>query len=75
MQEYTLKAVEALGLDGYGRADFILGDDGSLHILEVNTIPGMTEASLVPKAARAAGMSFAEFLGELIKLGLERRGR
>ena len=75
MQEYTLKAVEALGLAGYGRADFILGDDGSLQILEVNTIPGMTEASLVPKAARAAGMSFAEFLGQLIELGLARRGR
>ncbi len=75
MQEYTLKAVEVLGLDGYGRADFILGEDGSLQILEVNTIPGMTPSSLVPKAARAAGMSFAEFLGRLVELGLARRGR
>ena len=70
MQEYTLKAVEALGLHGYGRADFIMGSDGSLHILEVNTIPGMTAASLVPKAAQAFGLTFPQFVQRLIDLGL-----
>ncbi|MDO5537207.1 MAG: D-alanine--D-alanine ligase [Desulfovibrionaceae bacterium] len=75
MQEMTLTAVRALGLDGYGRADFILGEDGSLTILEVNTLPGMTPASLVPKAAAAAGMTFPQFLQRLIDLGLAKRGR
>lgn len=72
MQELTLKAVNALGLDGYGRADFILGEDGSLTILEVNTLPGMTSASLVPKAAAAAGMTFPQLLQRLIDLGIAR---
>lgn len=75
MQEYTLKAVKALGLDGWGRADFILGEDESLRILEVNTLPGLTPASLVPKMANAVGMSFAQLLGRLIELGLKRAGR
>ena len=75
LQEYTLKAVNALGLDGWGRADFILGEDGSLNILEVNTLPGMTPASLVPKAAAAAGMSFADLIGRLMELGLARHAK
>lgn len=75
MQDYTRRAVQALGLDGWGRADFILGEDDSLHILEVNTLPGMTPASLVPKAAKAAGMSFVDLLARLIEVGLARRGR
>ena len=75
LQEYTLKAVRALGLDGWGRADFILGEDESLRILEVNTLPGLTPASLVPKMAGAVGMSFAQLLGRLVELGLERFGR
>ena len=75
MQEYTLRAVEALGLNGYGRADFILGDNDELHILEVNTIPGMTQASLVPKAAHAMGMTFPAFLQSLIDLGMSQHGK
>ncbi len=75
MQNYTLRAVEALKLDGYGRADFILGEDGSLTILEVNTLPGMTAASLVPKAAAAVGWTFPELLHRLIELGLKRSAR
>lgn len=75
LQEYTLKAARALGLGGWARGDFILGEDGSLNILEVNTLPGMTPASLVPKAAAAAGMSFADLIGRLIELGLARHAK
>ncbi len=75
MQAYTLKAVTALGLDGYGRADFILGEDGSLNLLEVNTLPGMTANSRVPKAAAAMGWSCPELPRRLIELGLKRRAR
>ena len=53
----------------------VLGEDGSLNILEVNTLPGMTPASLVPKAAAAAGMSFADLIGRLIELGLARHAK
>ena len=45
---------------GYSRVDFRLADDGSFYCLEINTLPGMTETSLVPKAAQAAGMSFPD---------------
>lgn len=61
----------ALGCDGLTRSDFILSKkNNKLYFLEINTIPGLTEASLCPKAAKAAGMSFPEFLDKQIKLAL-----
>lgn len=75
IQGYTLKACQALGLDGYGRVDFIIGPDGSMDILEVNTLPGMTPASLVPKEAKAAGMTFEQLLEKLIELGFKKAGK
>ena len=72
VQEYTVQACEALALDGYGRADFMLDDDDGLHILEVNTLPGMTPTSLVPHAAATAGMDFPALMDALIHLGIER---
>ena len=65
-------AHKALGLAGYSRADFILGADDSLHLLEVNTLPGMTPTSLVPQEAAVAGLDFGQLLERLIELGLER---
>ena len=70
----TLAAHEALGLSGYSRADFIQTDAG-LMLLEVNTLPGMTPNSLLPKSARAAGLGFDELIARLIELGLARRGK
>lgn len=72
VQAYTVAACAALGLDGYGRADFILAPDGRLSLLEVNTLPGMTPTSLVPKEAAAVGMDFPALLEALIRLGIER---
>lgn len=54
----VLAAFDALGCRGWGRADLILRDDGSFRLLEMNTAPGMTSHSLVPMAAKAAGIDF-----------------
>lgn len=70
VQRMALVAHTALGLSGYSRSDFILSPDGSLHLLEVNTLPGMTATSLLPQEAAAVGYSFEDLIAELIKLGL-----
>lgn len=67
VRKTALEAHRCLGLTGYSRTDFILGDDGAVHVLEVNTLPGMTPASLVPKEAAALGMDFGELLEVLLK--------
>jgi D-alanine-D-alanine ligase len=59
-----------LGCRGLSRTDLILGPEG-FTILEVNTVPGLTENSLIPKAARAAGISFPDLLDRSIQLALE----
>ncbi|MFH2126423.1 MAG: D-alanine--D-alanine ligase [Pseudomonadota bacterium] len=70
VQELGIAAHRALGLKGYSRTDFILTEDGPLA-LETNTIPGMTETSLLPQAAAAAGMDFPAFIDKLLDLALE----
>ncbi len=74
IQETALAAHRTLGLSGYSRTDFRLREDGELFVLEVNTLPGMTGASLVPKEAAASGMEFAELLETLLRyaVGSER---
>lgn len=72
-QRTALRAYKALGCSGFARVDMIACDDGSLWVLEVNTIPGMTETSLFPKAAAAAGLSFSQLLSQIIDLALEKR--
>jgi D-alanine-D-alanine ligase len=69
-QEYALRAHKVLNLKGYSRTDMIVrGED--IVVLETNTIPGMTQTSLFPLAARAAGMDFSALLDRLIELALE----
>ena len=74
IQQLALKAHRALGLEVYSRVDVILPDDGEPTVLEANTIPGMTEASLLPEAAAAAGISYTDLCQEIINLSLLRRG-
>lgn len=62
----VLQAFRILGCRGWGRADVILRPDGSFSLLEMNTAPGMTGHSLVPMAARAAGISFAELVVKIL---------
>jgi D-alanine-D-alanine ligase len=72
LQEIALKAFTILGCRGFGRIDFRLSPHGEPYCLEVNTIPGMTDTSLVPKAARAVGIDYPE-LCETIVLEAARR--
>ena len=63
----SLAAFDVVGCSGWGRLDLILRADGSFSLLEVNTSPGMTGHSLVPMAARQAGMSFADLCVEILR--------
>jgi D-alanine-D-alanine ligase len=73
VQALALRCHEALRCDGMSRTDMIWTEQGPV-VLEVNTIPGLTEASLLPKAARAAGYSFTELVDRLLGLALVRPG-
>ena len=68
IQKLALAAFRALGLVVYGRVDVLLSDQGEPFVLEVNTIPGMTEASLLPEAAAAAGISYPDLCLRIIEL-------
>jgi len=66
-----LKAHKALGCRGATRVDLILDKDGNSYVLEVNTIPGMTETSLLPKIAALAGLGFPALVEEILKEALK----
>jgi len=70
MQREALTAFKALGCSVYGRMDFRLSESNVPYCLEVNTLPGMTSTSLVPKMAKAAGISFDDLIDKIIKLSL-----
>ncbi len=73
IQKQAKKIHEILGCDGLTRSDFILSKkDGQLYFLEINTIPGQTEASLCPKEAMVIGLTFEEFIEKQIKLALNK---
>ena len=74
IQELALRAFRATGLQVYARVDAILSENGQPFILEINTIPGMTEASLLPEAAAAAGIEYAELCARIIALSRLRQG-
>lgn len=65
----------ALGCRGVSRTDTIVTEDGTVYVLEVNTIPGMTSTSLLPDAARAAGIEFPDLCERLVRLALEEWAR
>lgn len=68
--ELAVAAFETLGCSGWGRVDFMTGRDGEPQILEVNTVPGMTSHSLVPMAARQAGIDFDELCLRILETSL-----
>jgi D-alanine-D-alanine ligase len=74
VQDAALAAKRALELEIYSRVDVILASDGRLNVLEINTIPGMTETSLLPKAAAAAGLDFPTLCERIAALSLQRSG-
>lgn len=70
-QDYAVMAHVVLGCEGVSRSDFIVTEDGEPVILETNTIPGMTETSLLPDSARHAGISFPELCRRFVELAFE----
>ena len=75
IQDLALRAHRSLGLEVYSRVDVLLPENGEPTVLEINTIPGMTEASLLPEAAGVAGIRYPELCAQIIELSLKRRRR
>ena len=73
LMDKALKAHRALSCTGYSRSDFVVSENGVIY-LETNTLPGLTKASLYPKALKTHGIGFADFLQQQIVLS-ERRAR
>ncbi|MFW2177556.1 MULTISPECIES: D-alanine--D-alanine ligase [unclassified Moraxella] len=71
MQELAKKAFSAIGGKGWSRVDFLKSEDGTLYLLELNTVPGMTDHSLVPMAAKAKGIDFATLCVRILQQTLK----
>jgi len=71
-KEYAVAAHRALQLRGYSRTDLMLSPDGTLYLLETNTIPGMTPTSLLPQAASEFGLDFTKLIDTLLELALQK---
>ena len=71
-QALALGTYELLGCSAFARVDLMLGAEGELTVLEANAIPGLTETSLLPQAAEAAGISFDQLVGRILDLAAER---
>ena len=67
----SIKAFNATGAQGWGRVDIMRNRAGEWQILEVNTVPGMTETSLVPKAAKVFGLNFSELVTQILQLSVK----
>lgn len=74
LKDLTARACEAVGTQGWARADVMQDADGKFWLLEVNTVPGMTDHSLVPMAARAAGLDFQQLVLAILADSVEARG-
>lgn len=69
-QNCAYTAFRVIGCEGFGRADFRMDEDGQMHLLEINTIPGFTATSLVPMAAAETGLDFPDLCEEIINIEL-----
>lgn len=74
-KEIALAAHKALGCRGATRVDTLVDDKGDVYVLEINTIPGMTETSLLPKIAKSAGLDFPALIEKILREALERNNR
>ena len=73
LQQLALQAFKSVGCQGWGRVDVMQDQQGNFYLLEVNTVPGMTDHSLVPMAAKAAGKNFADLVTEILWLSLRKK--
>ena len=71
IQAEAIQAFKAIGCKGWGRVDFLMDEAGKHYFLELNTNPGMTDHSLVPMAAKAAGISFDELVIQILEMTME----
>jgi D-alanine-D-alanine ligase len=74
MQQLALTAFEAIDGYGWGRVDLMLDASGQSWLIEVNTVPGMTDHSLVPMAAKTAGIDFDELVLRILRTSVRSRG-
>lgn len=70
IQDLVLQAFHVIGSKGWGRVDLMLDEDGQAWLIELNTVPGMTDHSLVPMAAKASGLDFQQLVVEVLKATL-----
>ena len=70
VQNIAIQVFKLIRCKGFSRVDFILKNSRYPVVLEINSIPGLTPTSLLPKAAKAAGFSFSQLLDEIIKYGI-----
>src|SRR5581483_1651542 len=75
IQELVMRAFRSLGLQVYARVDVLLPENGATTVLEINTIPGMTETSLLPEAAAAVGINYVDLCQRIIELSLAKGAR
>jgi len=71
VKNMALKAHRALQCSGATRVDFMIGEGNSPYVLEVNTLPGMTTTSLLPKIAGSAGLSFNDLIEEILRFAIK----
>jgi D-alanine-D-alanine ligase len=67
LQDIALEAFHAVGASGWGRVDIMVDQDLGPQLLEINTVPGMTDHSLVPMAARARGLEFDDLVWQILE--------
>lgn len=73
LQDLARRACQCIGVSGWGRVDLLVDGEGNPWLIEVNTVPGMTDHSLVPMAARAAGIKFEELVWQILETSLKDR--
>lgn len=71
VQQMAVDVYNAIGCEGFSRVDFIIRNNNQPVVLEVNTIPGLTPMSLLPKAAMATGLSYPKLIDRIIEYALE----
>jgi D-alanine-D-alanine ligase len=67
LQELALKASDIIGVEGWARVDVFIDQNGQAQLIEINTVPGMTDHSLVPMAAKQAGIDFNELVWRILE--------